>query len=99
MGATTAHIRRIFVYEGLLIGVVGTTLGLMGGFVLCGLLKRYQFIELPRDVYYISTLPVRMEALDVILIACAAIAICFLATFYPSRQAAKLQPAEALRYE
>jgi lipoprotein-releasing system permease protein len=99
MGATTAHIRRIFVFEGLLIGVVGTTLGLMGGFVLCGLLKRYQFIELPRDVYYISTLPVRMEALDVILIACAAIAICFLATFYPSRQAAKLQPAEALRYE
>jgi lipoprotein-releasing system permease protein len=99
MGATTTHIRRIFVYEGLLIGVVGTTLGLMGGFVLCGLLKRYQFIELPRDVYYISTLPVRMEALDVILIACAAIAICFLATFYPSRQAAKLQPAEALRYE
>ncbi|SHE28369.1 lipoprotein-releasing system permease protein [Desulfacinum infernum DSM 9756] len=99
MGATTTHIRRIFVYEGLLIGVVGTTLGLVGGFVLCGLLKRYQFIELPRDVYYISTLPVRMEALDVILIACAAIAICFLATFYPSRQAAKLQPAEALRYE
>ncbi|SMC27809.1 lipoprotein-releasing system permease protein [Desulfacinum hydrothermale DSM 13146] len=99
MGATTTHIRRIFVYEGLLIGVVGTTLGLLGGFALCGLLKRYQFIELPRDVYYISTLPVRLETLDVILIACAAIAICLLATFYPSRQAAKLQPAEALRYE
>ncbi len=99
MGATSAHIRRIFVYEGLLIGFVGTILGLIGGFSLCGLLKRYQFIELPRDVYYISTLPVRMEIVDVVLTACAAIAICFLATFYPSRQAAKLQPAEALRYE
>ncbi len=99
MGATTHKVRRIFVYEGLLIGVVGTVLGLAGGFGLCELLKRYQFIELPRDVYYISTLPVRMEPLDVVIIACAAVAICLAATFYPSKQAAKLHPAEALRYE
>lgn len=99
MGATTRKVRRIFVLEGLLIGVVGTVLGLVGGFTLCELLKRYQFIELPRDVYYISTLPVRMEPLDVFLIACAAVAICLVATFYPSKQAAKLHPAEALRYE
>jgi len=92
-------VRRIFVFEGLLIGVVGTLLGLAGGFGLCELLKRYQFIELPRDVYYISTLPVRMEPLDVVIIACAAVAICLAATFYPSKQAAKLHPAEALRYE
>lgn len=99
MGATTHMVRRIFVLEGLLIGVIGTVLGLVGGFALCELLKRYQFIELPRDVYYISTLPVRMEALDVVIIACAAVAICLAATFYPSKQAAKLHPAEALRYE
>ncbi|ROQ92235.1 lipoprotein-releasing ABC transporter permease subunit [Desulfosoma caldarium] len=99
MGATTHKVRRIFVLEGLLIGVVGTVLGLVGGFTLCELLKRYQFIELPRDVYYISTLPVRTEPLDVVLIACAAVAICLVATFYPSKQAAKLHPAEALRYE
>uniref|UniRef100_A0A832EIW7 Lipoprotein-releasing ABC transporter permease subunit n=1 Tax=Desulfacinum infernum TaxID=35837 RepID=A0A832EIW7_9BACT len=99
MGATTHKVRRIFVFEGLLIGVVGTFLGLAGGFGLCELLKRYQFIELPRDVYYISTLPVRMEPLDVVIIACAAVAICLAATFYPSKQAAKLHPAEALRYE
>ncbi|MGQ9669021.1 MAG: lipoprotein-releasing ABC transporter permease subunit [Desulfosoma sp.] len=99
MGATTQKVRRIFVLEGLLIGVVGTVLGLVGGFTLCELLKRYQFIELPRDVYYISTLPVRIEPLDVVLIACAAVAICLVSTFYPSKQAAKLHPAEALRYE
>ncbi|MEJ5347893.1 MAG: lipoprotein-releasing ABC transporter permease subunit [Desulfosoma sp.] len=99
MGATTHKVRRIFVLEGLLIGVVGTVLGLVGGFTLCELLKRYQFIELPRDVYYISTLPVLMEPMDVVIIACAAVVICLAATFYPSKQAAKLHPAEALRYE
>jgi lipoprotein-releasing system permease protein len=99
MGASTSSIRRIFVLEGLMIGVVGTLFGLAGGFSLCGLLKRYQFIELPRDVYYISTLPVRMEMTDVTLIALATVAICLGATLYPSGQAAKLNPAEALRYE
>jgi lipoprotein-releasing system permease protein len=99
MGATTASIRKIFVMEGFLIGTSGTLLGLLGGFVLCSLLKKYQFIELPRDVYYISTLPVKMELLDVGMIALAAILISLLATLYPSRQAAKLDPAEALRYE
>jgi lipoprotein-releasing system permease protein len=99
MGATTASIRKIFVMEGFLIGTSGTLLGLLGGFTLCSLLKKYQFIELPRDVYYISTLPVKMEALDVGMIALAAIFISLVATLYPSRQAAKLDPAEALRYE
>jgi lipoprotein-releasing system permease protein len=63
------------------------------------LLKKYQFIELPRDVYYISTLPVKMELIDVGMIAFSAIVISLVATLYPSRQAAKLDPAEALRYE
>ena len=99
MGATTASIRKIFVMEGFLIGTTGTLLGLLGGYILCSLLKKYQFIELPRDVYYISTLPVKMEALDVGMIALAAIFISLVATLYPSRQAAKLDPAEALRYE
>ncbi|MCK4795552.1 MAG: lipoprotein-releasing ABC transporter permease subunit [Desulfobacteraceae bacterium] len=99
MGATGKSIRRIFVMDGLIIGALGTILGLMGGGILCFLLKKYQFIELPSDVYYISTLPVRVQALDVILVALSAVAISFLATLYPSYQASRLEPASAIRYE
>ncbi|ABK19413.1 lipoprotein-releasing ABC transporter permease subunit [Syntrophobacter fumaroxidans] len=99
MGATTASIRKIFVLEGLMIGVSGTILGLLGGFGLCGILERYKFIDLPPGIYHISKLPVKIEGSDVAFIALAAIMISLIATLYPSRQAAKLDPAEALRYE
>jgi lipoprotein-releasing system permease protein len=99
MGATTASIRKIFVLEGFMIGVSGTMLGLLGGFGLCGALERYKFIDLPPGIYHISKLPVKIEAADVAFIALAAIAISLVATLYPSRQAAKLDPSEALRYE
>ena len=99
MGATTRSIRRIFVLEGLMIGSSGTILGIAGGFGLCALLKRYQFIDLPIDIYNFNKLPVKLELLDVTVIAVAAILITLVATIYPSRQAAKLAPAEALRYE
>jgi lipoprotein-releasing system permease protein len=99
MGATDRSIKKIFVFEGLIIGTVGTFLGVCGGALLCWLLAQYKFIELPGDVYYISTLPVRMELLDVAIISFGAIVISFLATLYPARQAARLDPAQALRYE
>ena len=99
MGATRRSIMKIFMIEGLVIGLVGTLLGLLGGYLLCKLLATYQFIELPRDVYYISTLPVKMEALDVTLIALAAVVISLVATVYPAWQASRLDPAEAIRYE
>jgi len=99
MGATTASIRKIFVVEGLMVGVSGTTLGTIGGFVLCSLLREYKFIELPNVVYGIKKLPVNVATFDVVMIALAAVVLSLVATLYPSRQAAKLDPAEALRYE
>ncbi len=98
MGATDKSIRRIFVYKGMIIGSVGTSLGVCAGYLLCKLLEKYKFIDLPGDVYYITTLPVRLIALDVLLIASAALAICFLATLYPAHQASKLNPVEAIRH-
>ncbi|ADH86002.1 lipoprotein-releasing ABC transporter permease subunit [Desulfurivibrio alkaliphilus] len=98
MGATDRSIMRIFMYEGLVIGTVGTGLGVTVGLGLCEILSRYRFIDLP-DVYPISTLPVQVLPQDVILISLAAVLITFLATIYPSWRAAKVDPAVALRYE
>ena len=98
MGAMDSSIRKIFIFKGMVIGAVGTSLGVCLGFILCKLLEKYKFIQLPGDVYYISTLPVRLEALDVVMIASAAMVICFLATLYPAKQASKLNPIEAIRY-
>jgi len=99
LGATRRTVRRIFALEGLIIGIVGTGCGALGGGVLCHLLRRYQFIRLPSDVYYISTLPVLVDPLSVLLVCASSVAICFLATVYPSIQAARIDPAEAIRYE
>jgi lipoprotein-releasing system permease protein len=98
MGATDGSIRKIFVYKGLMIGALGTFLGAVIGFVMCALLEKYKFIELPGDVYYLTTLPVKLDLVDVVIIAVSALVICFLATLYPARQASKLDPVEAIRY-
>jgi lipoprotein-releasing system permease protein len=98
MGATDKSIKKIFVFKGIVIGSIGTILGVTLGFILCTVLKYYQFIELPGDVYYITTLPVKLKLLDVVMIASATMAISFLATLYPARQASKLDPVEAIRY-
>jgi lipoprotein-releasing system permease protein len=99
LGATRKMVRKIFALEGLLIGLAGTVAGSILGTLLCYLLRRYQFIRLPSDVYYISTLPVDLSPGILILVGASSILICFLATLYPSRQASLIDPAEAIRYE
>ncbi|MBI9081055.1 MAG: lipoprotein-releasing ABC transporter permease subunit [Pseudodesulfovibrio sp.] len=99
MGANSTSIRRIFMLQGTLIGLAGTLFGFMIGVPVSLLLKKYQFIKLPSNVYPVDYLPVRLEALDMIAIGGAAFLLCFLATIYPARRAAALSPSEALRYE
>lgn len=99
LGATSERIMRIFVVQGMLVGVVGTALGALGGIGGAALLARYPIIELPQEIYTISTLPVAVEPFDVLIICAVALTICFLATLYPSLRAARLEPVEALRYE
>ncbi len=99
MGATTAGVRRIFMFQGAIIGAVGTSIGYVLGIVLALLLKKYQFIELPPGVYMMDTLPVIIDPLDLLIIGAVSMLMCFVATIYPARQASRLVPAEALRYE
>ena len=99
MGATSGSIRRIFMLQGTLIGLIGTTIGYMIGIPVALLLKKYQFIKLPSNVYPVDYLPIRMDWMDLTIIGVAAFLLCFLATLYPAKQAAALEPAQALRYE
>lgn len=99
LGATSDRIMRIFIVQGMLVGVVGTFLGAVGGIVGSTILAKYPIIELPTEIYTISTLPVSIEVSDVVIICVVALTICFLATLYPSLRAARLEPVEALRYE
>lgn len=99
MGATQGSVRRIFTWGGLIIGCAGIVSGIIGGVGLCLLLKKYQFIQLPKDIYYIDRLPVSLEGPEVALIALSALGICFLSTIYPALKAGRLNPVDALRYE
>ena len=99
MGMPAKSIRRIFFFQGLVIGVVGTMLGLILGFGAALALDKYQFIKLDAQVYFIDHLPVSTQPMDVMWIVIASIAIAAIATVYPSIQASRLFPIEAIRHE
>ena len=99
MGATRQNIRKIFVYNGLVIGCAGTLCGLGLGLILSEFLRRYNIIDLTEDIYYsTTTLPVRLQWPEVVLILIAAIGISLLATLYPAHKASAMDPVEAIRY-
>ncbi len=99
MGMTKKRIQKIFLYQGLFMGLVGIATGLVIGLGVCFALKRYRIITLPQDVYYISYLPVRVSPLDVLLVCVVALIISLASTYYPARQAASLNPVEILRHQ
>jgi lipoprotein-releasing system permease protein len=99
MGASARSVTIIFVMQGLIIGIVGTTVGASAGYALSVLLTRYKLIRVPADVYQMSYVPFRVLPTDMLMVVVGAVVICLFATIYPSRQAAKLDPVQALRYE
>lgn len=99
IGISTGGIRSIFTLQGLFIGIIGTGLGVFFGVLGCIALKKYQFIKLPQDIYYLDKLPVYLSWQDVLTVSVSAFLITLIATLYPANKAANLKPVEALRYE
>jgi lipoprotein-releasing system permease protein len=99
MGAKRRQIRRIFMFQGILIGVIGTVLGLIAGYVISIAAGHYHLVSLSAEVYSIDYVPFAPRPIDGLLVACVAIGVSFISTLYPSWSAASVLPAEALRYE
>jgi lipoprotein-releasing system permease protein len=97
MGATGKAVMRVFMLNGLVIGLAGTAIGIPLGYAICWAIQTW--FTLPGDVYLLSRIPVNIKFFDVALVGVSAVAITFLATIYPCLEAARLEPAEALRYE
>ena len=107
MGATSKSVMKIFIYQGLIIGVIGTFLGCVAGLAVALNLQKvsliveniFRFKILPGDVYYLSELPSKVNYGDVVIIVIGTLLLCFLSTIYPSLKASQTDPAESLRYE
>jgi lipoprotein-releasing system permease protein len=98
MGASRSSLEKIFMGKGIVIGLSGIGIGLAAGLGVCGLLSRYHFVELPGDVYFLTTLPVHISLQDMGIIILGTLAICICASWYPAKQAARLNPVDAIRF-
>ena len=99
IGMTPGRIGRIFTLEGVVVGVSGIALGNLLGFALCWIQERFEVIRVPGEVYFVSSLPVEMRPGDFGLVSLCAVLICYLFSLFPSRDAAALDPVDAIRYE
>jgi len=99
MGANSRSIQRIFILQGVISGIIGSGLGSIIGYILCWSQLKYKWFSLPSDIYFINSLPIEMRVTDFVFIFAAATLLCFVATIFPARKAAKLDPVEAIRYE
>jgi lipoprotein-releasing system permease protein len=99
MGLRPAQVQRVFMLQGIVIGVVGSFFGAVAGLTLSWMLDRYELVKIPGDVYFIDRLPVAFDPVEITIIVLASLGISFLATLYPARQAARLYPVEAIRHE
>ncbi len=99
MGATPGSVRRVFFYQGAMIGVFGTSLGVVLGLAWCWLANTFELIKIPVDIYQISYVPFRLRPLDLLLIVGVTLAISFVSTLFPARRASKIDPVVALKYE
>lgn len=99
MGASSRVIRRVFMLQGLIIGAVGTLGGAAAGYLVSTVMDRFRLLQLPMEIYQVSYVPFTVRAVDITVVVVVALVVCFVATVYPSRQASRLDPAEALRYQ